>query len=345
MAEYKDKDENFLFESSDETQNEELAFLNKETKNQDGIYRPNVKDAADPKGAGYKATIRFLRNVYLDGSGTGPAAITKHVHYVKPEGVLEDYPDLAGYYDCEKNISQQTPCPLCQTYWKLYKSNNQADVIKSGLIKRATKFYSYIMVIEDEQHPELVGKILVYPYGAKIKGKINAEINGEVSGEKCNIFDFVTGKDFRLIIKVVKTPNPNGSGTVDMPNYDTSTFLPSSPIKIWNDKAQKFVTPPTIEDENGKIMIADKKWQAKIREIILSRPSNVNLDDHMPNKEGWDDVKRSNVDKIVQVLNGSAVAYAESSIKKTGQKTPAAEIIEEESFEDLFADFDDDEKK
>jgi len=341
MAEYKDKDENFLFATSDDEQNQELAFLNKETKNQDGIYRPNVKDAADPKGAGYKSTIRFLRNVYLDGSGTGPAAITKHVHYVKKEGVLEDYPELSGYYDCEKNISQQTPCPLCQSFWKLYKSNNQADVIKSGLIKRSTKFYSYIMVIEDEQHPDLVGKILIYPYGPVIKQKINSEINGEVT-EKCNIFDFVTGKDFRLIIKEIKIPNPNGPGTVEMPNYDTSTFLPSSALKIWNEKVNKFVTPPTVTNEEGKIMLVDKKWQTKIKEVIMSRPATVNLDVHMPNKDGWDDAKRANVDKIVQVLNGSNSAFAESSIRKTATKTPAVEAFEEESFDDLFDSIDDD---
>lgn len=335
--------ENFLFDSSDD-QSKELAFLNKETKNQDGIYRPNVKDAADPKGAGYKATIRFLRNVYLDGSGTGQAAITKHVHYVKPEGVLEDYQDLAGYYDCEKNITDKTPCPLCATYWKLYKSNNQADVVKSGLIKRSTKYYSYVMVIEDEQHPELVGKILVYPYGPKIKAKINSEINGDVT-EKCNIFDLVTGKDFRLIIKIVSTPDPNDPRRkVDMPNYDTSTFLTSSPIKIWNEKVGKFVTPPTVEDENGKIMIADKKWQAKIREVVMGRPSNVNLEDHAPDKNGWDDEKRSKVDRIVQVLNGNSFQHAETSIKSSSQKAPAAEIFQEESIDDLF-DFDSDDEK
>ena len=340
--EYKDKDENWMFDSS-ENENQELAFLNKETKNQDGIYRPNVKDAADPKGAGYKSTIRFLRNVFLDGSGTGPAAITKHVHYVKAEGSLDGYDALAGYYDCEKNISQQTACPLCATYWKLYKSNNQADVVKSGLIKRSTKYYSYIMVIEDEQHPELVGKILVYPYGAKIKAKINAEINGEVTGDKCNIFDFVTGKDFRLIIKLIPTPSPDGRTKIDMPNYDTSTFLASAPLKVWNEKANKFVTPPTTEDENGKVSITDKKWQAKIREIVLSRPTSVNLDDHTPNKDGWDDDKRANVEQIVSILNGSNFQHADSSIKKVGTKTPASEIIEEESFDDLFS-FDDDDK-
>lgn len=336
------ENENFLFESSDE-QNQELAFLNKESKNQDGIYRPNVKDAADPKGVGYKATIRFLRNVYLDGSGTGPAAITKHVHYVKPEGVLEEYSELAGYYDCEKNISQQTACPLCSTYWKFYKSNNQADVAKSSLIKRTTKYYSYVMVLEDEQHPELVGKILVYPYGAKIKAKINAEINGEVTGEKCNVFDFVSGKDFRLIIKLVSTPSPDGRTKIEMPNYDTSTFLGVSPLKIWNEKANKFVTPPTVEDDNGKISIVDKKWQAKIKEVIMGRPSNINLDDHAPNKDGWDDERRSNVDKIVQILNGNSFHSAENSVKKSSTKAPTIDTMTEESFDDLF-NFDDDDK-
>ena len=337
MAEYKDKDENFLFDSSDESQKEELAFLNKENKNQDGIYRPRLEDAADPKGVGYKATIRFLRNVYRDGSGTGPAAIQKHVHYAD----FKDYPELAGYYDCEKNISQQTPCPLCTTFWKLYKSTNQADVESSKRIKRSTKFYSYVMIIEDEQHPELVGKILIYPYGPKIKQKINSEINGDV-GEKCNVFDFVNGKDFRLIIKLVKTPAPDGRGTVEMPNYDTSQFLVKSPIKIWNEKTTKFVTPPTVEDENGKLSIVDKKWQAKIKEVVTNRPTNVNLEDHAPSMEGWADDKRSNVEKIIKIITGGDFSSAETSIKKSSSKLPTVDIIEDDSIDDFF--FDDDEK-
>lgn len=336
MAEYNEND-NFLFGSGSD-QNEELAFLNKETKNQDGIYRPRLEDAADPKGVGYKSTIRFLRNVLKDGSGTGPAAIEKHVHYAD----LQDFPELAGYYDCEKNISQQTPCPLCATYWKLNKSNNQADVENSKRIKRSTKFYSYIMVIEDEQHPELVGKILVYPYGPKIKGKILAEKNGDV-GEKCNIYDFVTGKDFRLVIKLVKTPRPDGRpGTVEMPNYDTSQFLASSPIKIWNEKTAKFVTPPTTEDENGKVAITDKKWQAKIKEVILDR--TVTLEDHAPSLEGWSDEKRSNVEKIIKIITGGDFSSAETSVKKAAIKAPVVDVIEDESIDDFF-DFDSDDDK
>ena len=195
------------------------------------------------------------------------------------------------------------------------------------------------MVIEDEQHPELVGKILVYPYGANIKAKINAEINGEVTGEKCNVFDFVTGKDFKLIIKIKVTPSPDGRTKIEMPNYDTSSFLASSPIKIWNEKTNKFVTPPTVEDENGKISIVDKKWQDKIREVVFSRPTTVNLNDHAPNKDGWDDDKRANVEQIVSLLNGTSYHHAENSARKSSSKVPAADILEEESFDDLF-DFD-----
>jgi len=342
MAEYKDKDENFLFDSSVENQKDEMAFLNKEAKNQDGIYRPRLEDAADPKGAGYKSTIRFIRNVLKDGTGTGQAAIPKHVHYAD----LPDYPDLAGYYDCEKNITQQTPCPLCITYWKLNKSNNQADVEASKRIKRSTKFYSYIMVIEDEQHPELVGKILVYPYGPKIKDKINAELNGDTNEnhEKCNVFDVVNGKDFRLIIQLKKVPRPDGRpGTVEMPNYDTSTFYKKSPIKIWNEKTQKFLVPPTTEDENGKLSIVDKKWQDKIKQVITNRPDNVNLEAHAPNKDGWDDAKRANVEKIIKIITGGDFSTAETATKKAATKAPVADIIEDESIDDFF-DFESDDK-
>jgi len=334
MAEFKN-DEDFLFGASSEKENEELAFLNKESKNQDGIYRPRPEDSADPRGTGYRAIIRFLRNVYKDGSGAGPAAIQKHVHYAD----FKNYPELSGYYDCEKNTSKQTPCPLCTTYWKLNKSNNSADVENSKLIKRSTKYYSYIMVIEDEQHPELVGKILVYPYGTKILEKINAEKNGEVSedGSKCNVFDFVTGKDFRLVIKIKKTPPPDGrpGPPVDMPNYDTSTFLTSTPLKIFSEKSQKFVTPP-VEIIDGKPAITDKKWQAKIKEVLMNRPDNVDLSNHAP--KPLTDEQRANVERIISILTGNEVVKAERVAKTSSERAPVN--IVDDDIDSIF-DFDD----
>lgn len=305
--EYKEFDDSFLFVSDPDQQKEEMSFLNKRTKNQDGIYRPTLEEVSDPK-VGYKSKIRFLRNLTRNGK-VGPASVEKHVHYVA-HGPFDSYPELIGYYDCERNYKDK--CDLCAMYWKLKKSKNQADVEKAELLSRNTKYYSYVMILEDVQHPELVGKILVFPYGYKIKEKINLENTGEVTGVPCNVFDFAKGKDFTLIIKENKTP----LGT--FPNYDNSQFLEVSPLKIWNEKNQKFI--PVQLDQNGDI--TDSKWQNKIRETLLGRDEKVNIEDHMAKKE-WTDEERDKVGKIISVLNGGDVEFAETATREVRNTNPS----------------------
>ena len=118
--EYKEFDDSFLFVSDPEQQKEEMSFLNKKTKNQDGIYRPTLEEATDPK-VGYKSKIRFLRNLTRSGK-VGPASVEKHVHYVA-HGPFDSYPELTGYYDCERNYKDK--CDLCGMYWKLKKSKSR----------------------------------------------------------------------------------------------------------------------------------------------------------------------------------------------------------------------------
>jgi hypothetical protein len=208
-----------------------MSFLDKRNASADGIYRANLKDATD-KNKGYVATIRFLPNVLEDGT-LGPSAIEKHVHYAN----LPDHPDLLGYYDSLINFGEK--CPLTTLYWKLKNSKNQAEVERAELIGRTTKYYSYILVIEDEQHPEFEGKIMIFPYGYKIKEKINNERTGEnADNKKCNVFDPANGKDFRLIVKKVG----------EWPNYDSSQFRSVSPLKIWNEDKGVFVETPTEWD-------------------------------------------------------------------------------------------------
>lgn len=295
-------DDSFLFDNDEETQNQELSFLDKEKRNQDGIYRPSLEQAKDPRD-GYKSTIRFLRNLTRDNK-IGPAAIEKHIHYVD----LPNHPDLRGYYECAKNFSPK--CDLCSFYWKLAKSNNQADVEKADLIGRSTKYYSYVMVVEDGQNPELVGKIMIFSYGYQIKEKIEAEKKGEVSGKNVNVFDFVNGKDFRLIIK--EKTKKNGK---PVPTYEFSQFLSETPMKIYNEKSKKFVEVKV--DEDGKI--SDKKWQSKIKETLLGRDENVNIEDHIAKE--WDDEMSSKVEKVISILSGEEVDFAEESIK-TAQSEP-----------------------
>jgi hypothetical protein len=305
--EYKEFDDKFLFESDPDQQKEEMSFLQKRTKNQDGLYRPTLEEASDPK-VGYKSRIRFLKNATRGGK-IGPASIEKHVHYVA-KGPFDSYPELVGYYDCEKNYKEK--CELCTQYWKLKKSKNQADVEKAELISRNTKYYSYVMILEDVQHPELVGKIMVFSYGYKIKEKINLEYTGEVSGVPCNVFDFAKGKDFTLIIKENKTPQ----GT--FPNYDNSAFLETSPLKIYNEKKQVFI--PVQLDQNGEI--SDSKWQNKIRETLLGRDEKVNIEDHMAKKD-WTDEERDKVDKIISVLRDGDIEFAEQATSQVRNTNPS----------------------
>ena len=331
--ELKDYDESFLFESNEEQQKEEMSFLNKKTKNQDGIYRPSLSDVTDQK-VGYRAKIRFLRNLTRDGK-VGPASIEKHQHYVA-HGPFDSQSKLIGYYDCERNHKDK--CELCTVYWKLKKSKNQADNERAELIDRNTKYYSYVMILEDIQQPKLVGKILVFPYGYTIKEKINGENTGEVSGNPCNVFDFANGKDFMLIIREKKTSN----GT--FPNYDSSQFLDVSPLKIYSPEKEKFFTVQL--DENGEI--TDPVWQQKIKQALLSRDENVNVEDHKA-KEDWTYEQRENVSKIISILNGEDIEYAESAVKQVRNTTPSIKkqpnstSAVEDDFDFLF-DKEDDEK-
>lgn len=283
-----------LFDADDDAT---MEFLNPKQRNSDGIYRPSLEDAKD-KREGYKATFRFLKNFKKDGT-VGSSAIEKHLHYAK----LKNHTDLAGYYDCRKNTESE--CPLCNTYWTLSKSKNAADQEKAELLKRSTKYYSYVLVIEDENHPEMVGKIMVFSYGYKIREKINAQWKGELDGKKCNIFDLANGKDFRLIIKENKTPE----GV--FPNYDSSQFLEIFPIKI-NGKT----IPVTYDEAKKKNIITNQQVQEGLKTFLLKREHE--LEEY--ESKAWDDTTIDKVNKIVSIVSGEGdfVYAATSSINKAG---------------------------
>lgn len=290
--------DDFLFSGID-ANDETLSVFDKKSQNQDGIYRPKLEDAKDKK-IGYRATVRFLPNLLANGK-IGPSAIEKHVHYVD----FKNEASLAGYYDCNRNYHDK--CDICAMYWKLKNSKNQADVEKSELVKRTTKYYSYVLIIEDEQQPDLVGKILVFPYGYTIKEKINSERNGEVSGVPCNIFDLQKGKDFKLIIK------EKGN----FQNYDSCQFLDSTPVKLYDEKSKAFKTAPV--DENGNI--TNPKVQAKIKETLLNK--EVDIDEHKP--EEWTEETKTKVSQIVSILQGEDVYIAEQSVSNSSTNTTNTE--------------------
>lgn len=295
-----------------------MDFLNKRPSNKDGIFRASPKDAAD-KNKGYTATIRFLPNLQEDGT-LGASAIEKHVHYAK----LPEYADLQGYYDSLVNFGEK--CPLTAMFWTLKNSKNQAEVERADLISRTTKYYSYIQIIEDEQHRENEGKIMIFPFGFKIKGKIDAERNGEnAEAKKCNVFDPANGKDFKLIVKEIG----------GFPNYDSSIFRATSPLKLWDEKNTKFITIPVERnEEKDKNVITNAGVQKKVVSYLSS--TELNLSDHEPKK--WTEEEKVKVDRIIAILSGKDVSAAKSSITETANSTSASGSVEDSSFDDADDD-------
>ena len=286
MEELKMSADLFEFGADDKS----LEVFDKEEKNQDGLFRPSLEKAKD-KTKGYQATVRFLPNFFKEEDGTvkkGQISIKSHVHYANIQGDQ----DLTGYYDCNKNFDPK--CDLCTIFWKLNKSKNEADVEKSKLINRSTKWYSYVYIVEDENNPELEGQILVFGYGAQVKEKIAQQKNNELGTGKCNVFSLTEGKDFRLIIK------SKGEGREKV-TYESSSFLETSPVKLYN-KVKKSWMPLPVKD--GKIA---QNAQAKLLQVLLDR--KVELENFQP--KIWDDATKTKVERVIANLTGDDVFVAD----------------------------------
>lgn len=283
-----------------------MDFLNdQKTTNNDGIYRVDLTKVKD-KRKGWRSVIRFLPNLTQEGK-IGQLAIEKITHYVD----IKNQRELSGWFDSPKNFGEK--CPLTDLYYTMYNSNNAILVEKSKQLKYSKKYYSYILVLEDEQQPELVGKIMIYQYGKTIKDKISAEKNGEISGVPCNVFDLASGKDFVLVVKEIQT------GDETYPDYKMSMFKPemtSLPI-YFKDKGEFKNAPLT----DGKI---SPNAQSKVKEFLLDREND--LEDFAPKK--LTDEQQGKITEITNFLTGKASASFAS------KQQPESDDFE---FEDSFA--------
>jgi hypothetical protein len=278
-----------------------MSFLDKKSTGNDGVYKPRLEDAKDKK-KGYRSVIRFLPNFTKDGK-KGELAIECKVHYAK----IPDQPLLNGYIDSMRNFPNEK-CALTDTYWDLRNSSNVIDNEKAKLISGSTRYYSYIEVIEDEQHPEMEGKVMIFQFGFKIKEKINQERTGEITGEPCNVYDLVNGKDFVLILKEVG----------GFPNYDASQFKQdSSPLRIGGK-------PLPVEEING-VEVVKTSVREKVKDFLLTR--DVELEDFAPKR--WTPEVQEKVNQIVAFLTNSPIAGANNAIDRSSATSSYAHSFDE----------------
>lgn len=269
-----------------------LEAFEKKAKTNDGILKFDVKNIPNGKKS-IRVVMRFLQNLTQEGTA-GSNCIEKKVHYVK----LPNNKDLNGYYDSMSNFKGEK-CLLTNTYWELKNSSSVVEQEKAELISRTTKWYSYVQILEHDADPTLVGKIMVFPFGIKVKNKIENEKTGEITGTQVNIYNMAEGKDFICIVKEVG----------GFANYDDSTFKPNvSALKIPTADGT-FKEVPTYEDANG-IRRIDPKAQQKVRDYLLVR--DVELETFTPVR--WDDETRLKVESIVNVLKNNAISNVNDRI-------------------------------
>lgn len=371
-------DELFSSEAIESTSN----YKPTSSKNDLIIYKPDLKKVPDDKKArGYKAKLRFLPNIVNDiewvkayyeqarmnrpnlpewnesiSKFLGPFQIERSTLSFKNDMIKE----LNGVFDSLNNINYKSPtksrlagegnyCPLTSLKFDLAKSSNVVLREKANLISYNKKWYSYVLILEDEQQPELVGKIMIYQYGKQVNEKIVAEKDG-VYGDKCNVQDLEKGKDFYLIINEVEYEDKNTGKKTKNPSYINSKFDNSSPISILVDGSFK---KPKL-DENGKI---SNKAKEIIQDMLLKREAS--LESYAP--KSWSDEQANKVKNIISYLKGEGTDISgmsgnsskpsfsfddndelnkQDTAEPTTQTTGITETLSETDFEFNDADFD-----
>lgn len=298
-----------------------MDFLNeKKQVNADGIYRIDLTKVKDKK-RGYRSIIRFLPNLMKDGT-VGQAAIEKITHYVD----IKNAKELSGWFDSAKNFNEK--CPLTDLYYQMQNSKNAILIEKSKMLKYSKKYYSYVLIMEDEQQPELVGKVMIFQYGKTIKDKILAEKNGEISGVECNVFDLSAGKDFVMLVKEIQT------GDETYPDYKNSMFKPeTSSLPIYFEDKQAFKNVPLVD---GKV---DPKAQNMVKEFLMKRDHE--LEEFSPKR--LTEEQQAKINEITAYLTGkSSNSFNSSKQQPSSSDFELDEIVESGSRSESSTDVDSD---
>jgi len=272
-----------------------MDFLNeKKTVNADGIYRIDLSKVKDKK-KGYRSVVRFLPNLTKEGK-VGQAAIEKITHYVD----IKNPKELSGWFDSPKNFNEK--CPLTDLYYTMTNSKNAILQEKAKCLKYSKKYYSYVLILEDEQQPETVGKIMIFQYGKTIKDKIGAERNGEITGVPCNVFDLAQGKDFVVLVKEIST------GDETYPDYKNSMFRPEiSSVSIYFEDKNTFKNAPVVD---GKI---DARAQSSVKDFLLKRDHE--LEEFAAKK--LSDEQQGKINEITSFLTGKTSSSFANANKPT----------------------------
>ena len=236
-------------------------LIEKKVDYESNIYKPNLdKENVEE----YRSVIKFIPWVD-DYTKSRISKWTVWLH--NPDT------DEKRSVDCPSSIPGTTSI-LNKIFYTLDKSPKAEYKELAQMFSRKRRFYSLIQILQDKQHPELVGKIKIFDFGQKINAKIDnlmKPIKGdddEAAEEPNNPFDVIDGRPFNLIV----------TRQNKFQNYDESKFLNKKlPFLIGQEK----ITEKTqanlekikkfLKDESPNLLECEfKPWDDDVKMFVLN---------------------------------------------------------------------------
>jgi gp32 DNA binding protein like len=268
------------------------------------IFKPDSKAGKDGV---YKSVVRFL---------PWHKDVKKSIMKKWSSWLVNPATSEGKMIDCPSTIGQKSV--LQDLYWKFKKSDSVAEQKLADNFSRRQRFASLVQIIKDDNNPENVGKIMVWPFGTKIYNKLQAEMKPEF-GKPHIPFDLFEGKPFLVHVTTVAGFN----------NYDNCRFLDEK-------------LPITID---GQQMQKNQEDLGKIKAFLETSPDLASYD-----YQEWDQATQDFVNGVIAntVPGGRMIANVESANRTAAPAKPSA-IIEEpvvsspkaESLPNLSADLGD----
>lgn len=185
---------------------EDLFNLNPDDFNQTTEIKESEFFKPDPqkgKDKTYRALIRFIP-FYKNPKGS---LIKKYSYWL-----TDPLTGNSFSVDCPSTVNKKSI--LQDVYWKLRKSESVPEQKLSENFKRRENYYSLVQIIQDDQNPDLVGKIKIFKFGMKLHNIMLNEMNPEY-GKGHLPFDPLHGRAMALKVTIVSGYN----------NYDLSQFV------------------------------------------------------------------------------------------------------------------------
>jgi len=248
------------------------------------IFKPEAKAGKDGV---YKAVVRFLP-WHQD---VKKSVMKKWSCWLTNPGTNE-----SKMVDCPSTVGKKSV--LQDLFWKFKKSDSVAEQKLADNFSRRQRFASLVQIVKDDNNPDNVGKIMVWPYGVKIYNKLQAEMKPEF-GKPHIPFDLFEGKPFLVHVTLVAGFN----------NYDNCRFLDEKlPITIDGTQMEK-----TQED------------LTKIKAFLETSP-DLNSYDY----QDWDQATEEFVQGVIKntVPGGRMVAEVTNSNRAAAPQAPKA-VVEE----------------